>query len=513
MASVSVDLIPSPSPDDVVLLLGLEVWEVGLVAANITVVLLILLCLLTVILCLRRQRRYHSNHDDEEFLLKRRGEVNEEEEDVDHSSPVEVPFNSISFQDLLHRGTFKTVHRAIVNYSPRGMTGLEVAIKQLKDIDSDLGQKELMAETYLLRSLLDKAGTHPNVVSLVGTAVNRGSHYLLLEYVSHGTLDRFLWSLKKGPVPEWYLRYVRDMMVIQEAAPYNRHVAADLMRIAVQVADGMCFLANHGFVHHDLSTRNVMIGPQLQVRISNPGMFHEGYYYTVTAREHFLHDMAPECLWEKRFSLFSDVWSFGIMLYKVVTLETNPYPGIPPKDLYDHIVMARGRPRLLSSFSNELYFLLQRCWQVVPTDRPNFPVIFSELKSLSSSPNPHIILKTSKDEYTPGYVSENGQVFLHFIHPCVFNPALYPSSRRYSNPVSSSADDTIYSREAAESLLYLCSSELESTYTTHASEDDEDTRGQSTSEPDLEREEEEDGEADTSERDKNTINNFETKNK
>ena len=42
------------------------------------------------------------------------------------------------------------------------------------------------------------------------------------------------------------------------------------------------------------------------------------------------------------------------MLYKVVTLETNPYPGVPPRDLYDHIVVGGVRPRLLSSFSNEL---------------------------------------------------------------------------------------------------------------------------------------------------------------
>ena len=60
-------------------------------------------------------------------------------------------------------------------------------------------------------------------------------------------------------------------------------------------------------MHNDLSTRNVLVEPHLRVKIGNPGMHHEGYYYVVSEREHFLHDMAPECLWEKRFSLFSDV--------------------------------------------------------------------------------------------------------------------------------------------------------------------------------------------------------------
>ena len=113
---------------------------------------------------------------------------------------------------------------------------------------------------------------------------------------------------------------------------------------------------------------------------------------------------------------------------------------------------------------------------MVPTDRPTFPLILSQLKTLASSSNTHIVLKTSKDELTPGYVSENGQVFLHYIPPYIFQSGL--PARRYSNPVSS-ADDTIYSRETAESLLYLCSSEVESTYTTRETDEEEEGEGKS----------------------------------
>ena len=51
-----------------------------------------------------------------------------------------------------------------------------------------------------------------------------------------------------------------------------------------------------------------MVGDRLQVKITNPGMYQEGYYYAVTEREHFLQDMAPECMWEKRYSVWSDVY-------------------------------------------------------------------------------------------------------------------------------------------------------------------------------------------------------------
>ena len=85
------------------------------------------------------------------------------------------------------------------------------------------------------------------------------------------------------------------------------------------------FLTEHGFIHRDLSTRNVLVGDRLCVKIANPGMYQEGYYYVVTEREHFLQDMAPECIWEKRYSMWSDVWSYGVFTYKVVTLGKYPW--------------------------------------------------------------------------------------------------------------------------------------------------------------------------------------------
>lgn len=83
------------------------------------------------------------------------------------------------------------------------------------------------------------------------------------------------------------------------------------------------------------------------------GMHHEGYYYVVSERECVLQDMAPECLWEKRYSVWSDVWSFGILVYRTVTLNYLPFPDVEVNDLHGRIVGGE-RPQLLTSFSNEL---------------------------------------------------------------------------------------------------------------------------------------------------------------
>ncbi len=82
-------------------------------------------------------------------------------------------------------------------------------------------------------------------------------------------------------------------------------------------------------------------------------MQHEGYYYIVSEREHFFQDMAPECLWEKHYSVCSDIWSFGILVYRTVALNTLPFPNMEADELHGRMVGGE-RPQLLASFSNEM---------------------------------------------------------------------------------------------------------------------------------------------------------------
>lgn len=67
------------------------------------------------------------------------------------------------------------------------------------------------------------------------------------------------------------------------------------------------FLNRHGIIHRDLSTRNVFIGDNFLVKVGNFGMTHEGRYYIITERGHYIQDMAPECIFEEKYSVKSDV--------------------------------------------------------------------------------------------------------------------------------------------------------------------------------------------------------------
>ena len=92
-------------------------------------------------------------------------------------------------------------------------------------------------------------------------------------------------------------------------------------------------------------------------------------------------------------------------------------------------------------------------------ERPTFAVIANELKDLAEKPTRHIALKSSRDEFTPGYVNESGQVYIHAVPLQGQNVRL---SRRSGTQRSliSSIDDTIYSRETAETMIYV-QSEME----------------------------------------------------
>lgn len=70
---------------------------------------------------------------------------------------------------------------------------------------------------------------------MLGLTTQGGPTCLLLDYVSNGTLDHFLEALQQGPIPNWYIKYVRDTL----RGAYHKHVSGDLMNIIVQVAEGM----------------------------------------------------------------------------------------------------------------------------------------------------------------------------------------------------------------------------------------------------------------------------------
>ena len=153
---------------------------------------------------------------------------------------------------------------------------------------------------------------------------------------------------------------------------------------AAQIADGMAYLESLKFCHRDLAARNCMVASDETVKIGDFGMardiyYHE-YYKPAGKRLMPVRWMAPESLKDGKFTVKSDVWSYGIVIYEMLTLGQQPYAGLGNDQVYNYIGVRRNiliRPQGCPDF---WYDLMRVCWKYDPRDRPSFYQILLYLR-------------------------------------------------------------------------------------------------------------------------------------
>ncbi|XP_015787901.1 tyrosine kinase receptor Cad96Ca [Tetranychus urticae] len=291
---------------------------------------------------------------------------------------IEYPRHNLELLDILGEGNFGQVWKARITHF-REIS--YVAVKTNKPDCGDKDWEDLLQELDIMLKL-DK---HPNVVRLLACCTDKVPYYLIMEYVEHGKLLNYIRQYRKDN------RYYND--------GYYRFTIADLILFSYHIAKGMEFISSYGIIHRDLAARNILISKDRVCKVADFGLARNATNYDRDGYEQKTRGampirwMAPESLSLNIFTAKSDVWSFGILLWEIVTLGSTPYPGLTAgevvKNVREGYVMERPPVRWCNS---EVYNLMKACWSNNPSERPNFTQIKLILGQMLSSRRDYVDL-------------------------------------------------------------------------------------------------------------------------
>lgn len=156
----------------------------------------------------------------------------------------------------------------------------------------------------------------------------------------------------------------------------------------VQVADGMAYLFSQRIIHGDIATRNCLVSSSLTVKIGDLGIGHELYpgdYYDNGAQLLPIRWMPPELLTDSEegpsFSLHSDVWSFGVFCWEVLSHASLPYGNYSDEEVLAMVPVGSRLRNPSKHCPPTLYLIMMECWSEVPESRPQFNRILATLET------------------------------------------------------------------------------------------------------------------------------------
>ncbi|XP_030640377.1 angiopoietin-1 receptor isoform X2 [Chanos chanos] len=277
-----------------------------------------------------------------------------------------LEWSDIKFEDVIGEGNFGQVLKARIKKDGLRM---DAAIKRMKEYASKDDHRDFAGEL----EVLCKLGHHPNIINLLGACEHRGYLYVAIEYAPHGNLLDFL---RKSRVLE------TDPAFAIANSTASTLSSQQLLHFAADVARGMDYLSQKQFIHRDLAARNILVGENFAAKIADFGLSRgQEVYVKKTMGRLPVRWMAIESLNYSVYTTNSDIWSYGVLLWEIVSLGGTPYCGMTCAELYEKLPQGYRLEKPLNC-DDEVYELMRQCWREKPYERPSFAQILVSLNRM-----------------------------------------------------------------------------------------------------------------------------------
>ncbi|XP_040296163.1 mitogen-activated protein kinase kinase kinase 13 [Bufo bufo] len=276
----------------------------------------------------------------------------------------EVPFEEISELQWLGSGAQGAVFLG-------KFRGEEVAIKKVRE------QKE--TDIKHLRKL-----KHPNIIAFKGVCTQAPCYCLIMEYCAHGQLYEVLRAGRK----------VTPRLLVDWSTG---------------ISSGMNYLHLHKIIHRDLKSPNVLVTHTDTVKISDFGTSKElSDKSTKMSFAGTVAWMAPEVIRNEPVSEKVDIWSFGVLLWELLTGEI-PYKDVDSSAIIWGVGSNSLHLPVPSTCPDGFKILMKQTWQSKPRNRPSFRQILMHLDIASAD-----VLGTPQETYFKSQAEWREEVKKHF---------------------------------------------------------------------------------------------------
>uniref|UniRef100_UPI0037E79B75 ephrin type-B receptor 3 n=1 Tax=Semicossyphus pulcher TaxID=241346 RepID=UPI0037E79B75 len=281
----------------------------------------------------------------------------EDPNDAVHEFAKEIDISCVKIEEVIGAGEFGEVCRGRLKQASR--REMVVAIKTLKAGYTERQRRDFLAEASIMGQF-----DHPNVIRLEGVLTRSCPVLIITEFMENGALDSFL-RLNDG-----------------------RFTMTQLVGMLRGIAAGMKYLSDMNYVHRDLAARNILVNSNLVCKVSDFGLSRflddtsaDPTYTSSLGGKIPIRWTAPEAIAFRKFTSASDVWSYGIVMWEVVSYGERPYWDMSNQDVMTAVEQDYRLPPPMDC-PMVLHQLMLECWMKERNLRPKFSRIVSTLDKL-----------------------------------------------------------------------------------------------------------------------------------